>query len=249
MTYSGVFFDLYGTLLIYGDMETAWAEWLEVFYASLCRRGLTVSKTAFAETCNNFFARAEPESDGDNLTVYERRIRAHCQAIGLHLDTEALRNTADETAQSWQKYITPDPDAIPVLTELAKTKKLALISDFDHPPHLYKLLKNFRLEPFFQSVIVSGEVGITKPDPGIFKPALEQTGVEPNRVIYVGDTIKDVQGALAAGLTPVLIKRDDDNKTRMDYSNGGVFDGYTDADRNHTARVISSLKTLIEIAG
>ena len=136
MTYTGVFFDLYGTLLVYGDMETAWNEWLEVFYAGLCRRGLTLSKRAFEETCHNFFSRPEPDADDDNLTVYERRIRAHCNAIGLHLDSDALRETADQTAKSWQKHITPDPHAIPVLTELAKTKTLALVSDFDHPPHL-----------------------------------------------------------------------------------------------------------------
>jgi hypothetical protein len=28
MAYQGVFFDLYGTLLIYGDMTAAWADWL-----------------------------------------------------------------------------------------------------------------------------------------------------------------------------------------------------------------------------
>jgi len=248
MTYTGVFFDLYGTLLVYGDMETAWADWLEVFYAGLCRRGLTLSKTAFAETCNNFFARPEPDDNGDNLTVYERRILAHCQAIGLHLDEDALRSVADETAKSWQGHITPDPQAIPVLTELAKTKTLALISDFDHPPHLYRLLADFKLGPFFKTVVVSGEVGITKPDPGIFSFALERTGVEPENVIYVGDTMKDVHGALAAGLTPVLIKRDSDNNVQMDYTNGGVHDTHIKADHNHPAQVISSLTSLIDIA-
>ena len=98
-------------------------------------------------------------------------------------------------------------------------------------------------------MVVSGEVGVTKPNPDIFKPALEQTGVNPDRVLYVGDTMKDVNGALAAGLTPVLIKRDGDSTVQMDYSNGGLSDTSTDPDQNHTTHVISSLKALIAIAG
>ncbi|MFC1452257.1 HAD family hydrolase [Verrucomicrobiota bacterium] len=34
-TTKGVFFDLYGTLLVYGDMEAAWADWLRAFHESL----------------------------------------------------------------------------------------------------------------------------------------------------------------------------------------------------------------------
>jgi hypothetical protein len=33
-TVKGVFFDLYGTLLIYGDMERAWSAWFEALLAA-----------------------------------------------------------------------------------------------------------------------------------------------------------------------------------------------------------------------
>lgn len=53
-------------------------------------------------------------------------------------------------------------------------------------------------------VIDSGAVGVAKPDPGIFAPALEATGVEPAAALHVGDAVgADVAGALAAGVRPV----------------------------------------------
>jgi putative hydrolase of the HAD superfamily len=55
-------------------------------------------------------------------------------------------------------------------------------------------------------VVDSHVVGVAKPDPAIFAPALEALGVPASaRVAYVGDTVfYDVRAAAAAGLTPLL---------------------------------------------
>jgi len=55
-------------------------------------------------------------------------------------------------------------------------------------------------------VVDSHVVGISKPDPGIFVSAVEAVGIHPDRIAYVGDSIRyDVRGATAAGLTPLLL--------------------------------------------
>lgn len=55
-------------------------------------------------------------------------------------------------------------------------------------------------------------VGVAKPDPGIFAIALERCGVDPAYAIHVGDTpAADVDGAVAAGVTPVLVDPYDDH--------------------------------------
>ena len=55
-------------------------------------------------------------------------------------------------------------------------------------------------------VVDSTVVGVSKPDPAIFAPALAAIGLPASpRVAYVGDTVAyDVRGAEAAGLSPVL---------------------------------------------
>ncbi len=57
-----------------------------------------------------------------------------------------------------------------------------------------------------ECVIDSHVVGIEKPDPAIFRLALERMGIGAERTIYVGDIVSvDVVGARRAGLTPVLL--------------------------------------------
>lgn len=56
-------------------------------------------------------------------------------------------------------------------------------------------------------VVDSAVVGVAKPDPAIFAPALGALGnLDPGRVAYVGDSaVNDVRGALAAGLVPLQL--------------------------------------------
>ena len=55
-----------------------------------------------------------------------------------------------------------------------------------------------------ETIVDSGAIGIAKPDPRIFTPALEALGTKPDRTLYIGDTVHaDVLGATAAGM-PVI---------------------------------------------
>lgn len=56
------------------------------------------------------------------------------------------------------------------------------------------------------AVVDSGAAGVAKPDPAIFRLALDMVGVEPARAVHVGDAYQyDVRGARAAGVHPVLM--------------------------------------------
>lgn len=85
--------------------------------------------------------------------------------------------------------------------------KLAVVSNFDI--RLRKLLKDLNIVDLFDAVIVSSEVGYEKPDPGIFKAALDQLEVEPSRAIHIGDDEKaDKYGAAVMGIECWLWGRD-----------------------------------------
>jgi len=204
----GVFFDLYGTLLIYGDMNAAWAAWLGTFHRHLANAGSAISLDDLAGYCDGFFGRPEPPADNDGLTIYERRICASGLELGLNLTAEELHAIASETARAWQHYVPLDPEAVPVLEKLQADKTLALISDFDHPPHVRWTLSEHGLDRFFPTVVISAAAGYKKPDPRIFEAALAQTGLRPDEVVYIGDTANDIIGAEAAGMHRILIQRD-----------------------------------------
>ena len=56
-----------------------------------------------------------------------------------------------------------------------------------------------------RAIIDSGVVGVAKPDPAIFRHALDAVGASPERTLHVGDAYHyDVGGARAAGIRPVL---------------------------------------------
>ena len=205
----GVFFDLYGTLLVYGDMKKAWADWLHQFYISVTDLGLTLSEEEFAKKCDRFFGKAEPSFCEENLTVFEKRIKSFCTSLEIKVCDKDVTSIADLTAGKWQESIKLDQDAVPVLKELKKSKVIGLVSNFDHPPHVHRYLSEYGLDHLFETIIISGEVGVKKPDPDIFKPAFEATGLMPSEVVYVGDADVDVKAANAAGMMPLLIKRQD----------------------------------------
>jgi putative hydrolase of the HAD superfamily len=58
----------------------------------------------------------------------------------------------------------------------------------------------------FAAVLDSRVVGLAKPDPAIFRLALDAMGVAPEHTLHIGDTpAADVEGARAAGIHPVLV--------------------------------------------
>ncbi len=204
---AGVFFDLYGTLLIYGDMKSAWADWLKAFYDRLCLHGLAISMESFSNHCDRFFGKEEPPGENDGFTVFERRIHCLTTKLSCPLRPDEVAGTANYIAGVWQKHVRLDEEAATVLSILHSHKTLGLVSNYDHPPYVKKLIADYGLGGFFQTVVISGDVGVKKPDPRIFDPALRQTGLRPCEVAYIGDTEEDMAAAWSAGMMPVWIQR------------------------------------------
>jgi HAD superfamily hydrolase (TIGR01549 family) len=243
----GVFFDLYGTLLILGNMKQAWTDWLEVIYAALCPHDASLTKEAFADCCHQFFGKEQPEPNDTGLTVFERRSQRLATSLDLSIEVAVLKDVATRATNAWQTHVRTDPAALEVLAALSETKTLALISNFDHPPHAYRVLREAGFDRYFKTIVVSGEVGVKKPNPEIFRMALEATHLGPEEVLYVGDTQEDVDGATAAGIRPILIVRAEDpwHSRRLDYSNKeNHAPGQTGLP---SAMTISSLSDILEI--
>jgi HAD superfamily hydrolase (TIGR01509 family) len=247
MSIQGIFFDLYGTLLVYGNMKQAWSDWLSTFYDLLKRQGLNLPKDSFALECDGFFSKVAPVGDENDLTELERRIKSLGRQLKLELDKDQLRSIADTIASAWQTYISIDPETIPVLTALKQNKKIGLVSNFDHPQHVRNMLIQYGIETFFDTIVISSEVGVKKPDPAIFSIALEQAGLLQNEVIYVGDTDEDVAGATAAGIQPIFIARpfNSTDRAALDYQ---VADSGTESLNHFSSKnEVTVIKRLQEI--
>ncbi len=92
------------------------------------------------------------------------------------------------------------------LSELrARGYGVGLITNRTNVEHFYELLDQMGLRPYFDMTLASGEVGIRKPEPGVFHAALDRMDAQAEHSLYVGDNYwADVIGAQRAGVTPVL---------------------------------------------
>ena len=106
-------------------------------------------------------------------------------------------------------------DAAPTLRALQGRYRLAVLTN-GAPAQQRAKLRESGLATYLETVIVSGEVGVGKPDPRVFGAALAALDVAPSTAVMVGDSIeRDVAGAQAAGLHAVWLDR-----TGMDYHPG-----------------------------
>jgi len=94
---------------------------------------------------------------------------------------------------------------VPALERLrARGVPVAIVSNSEGK--LAELLDGLGILGAFDLVIDSGVVGVEKPDPRIFRIALDRFGVPPERALHLGDSFgPDVLGARSAGIRAALI--------------------------------------------
>ena len=89
---------------------------------------------------------------------------------------------------------------------LAPRFELAVVSNFDG--RLRMIFEHLAVSKYFRHVFISSELGADKPDPLIYRRALEASGFAPHEVLHVGDDPKrDWAAAAAAGLEVFQLKR------------------------------------------
>jgi putative hydrolase of the HAD superfamily len=69
----------------------------------------------------------------------------------------------------------------------------------------------------FDAEVFSCSVGLRKPDPRIYRLALDELGVEPGEAIFVGDGANDeLGGAERVGMTAVMLERPGEEQAEWD---------------------------------
>src|SRR5262245_2342714 len=131
-------------------------------------------------------------------------LRERCAAIvseklGLEISVEELVEAIRFLAY---------PDVVPALSGL-RDRGLTLVAVSNWDCSLPRVLERCDLDGLLDGTVTSAGAGSRKPDPAIFRTALELVGCEPSEVVHVGDTAEeDVLGARAAGIRPLLIDRE-----------------------------------------
>ena len=126
----------------------------------------------------------------------------------LGVDDEPLANhLAEHLVEVRQEYHVAYPEARPVLEALGGRCRLGLLTNGAPLIQRAKLAAT-GLADYFDSVIVSGEVGVGKPDAKVFELMLMSLGAEASKAIMIGNSLRsDVGGAKNAGIRSVWVNR------------------------------------------
>ena len=120
----------------------------------------------------------------------------------LQLSEEQRRTVARDRACNMENYI-PYPGIHEVLETLSKTHRLGVISDTW--PSIEQQLETLGISQYFSFRTFSCFVGVFKPDARMYRDALNQSGVSGEEAVFIDDSVRNLEGAAALGILPILI--------------------------------------------
>lgn len=91
------------------------------------------------------------------------------------------------------------------MQQLRKTYKVGLLTNFVEE-WITEILTNYQLHDYFDSIVVSSQEKMIKPDAKIFQLSISQLKVAPEEAVFVDDRQTNVDGAKAVGMHGVLFK-------------------------------------------
>jgi putative hydrolase of the HAD superfamily len=197
---SAVLLDALGTLI---ELETPWPHLVE----ELGARGVVVSEEAARAAMLAEMAYYRAHHDEASSWAGLKDLRRRCAAVvQQHLDTALpLGDVQDALLAAIRFHAYPEvPAALGRLR--AAGARLAVVSNWD--VSLHDVLERTQLRALVDAVVIYAELGAAKPDPAIFRAALDRLGASAADAMHVGDSVEhDVEGARAAGLRAVLVAR------------------------------------------
>jgi putative hydrolase of the HAD superfamily len=197
---SAVLLDALGTLI---ELEQPWPHLVE----ELGARGVVVSEETARGAMLAEMAYYRAHHDEASSWAGLKDLRRRCAAVVQErLDTALpLGDVQDALLAAIRFNAYPEvPEALGRLR--AAGARLAVVSNWD--VSLHDVLERTQLRPLVDAVVISAELGAAKPDPAIFRAALDRLGASAADAMHVGDSVEhDVEGARAAGLQAVLVAR------------------------------------------
>jgi putative hydrolase of the HAD superfamily len=100
-------------------------------------------------------------------------------------------------------HVTINPEMVALIESLKDRYKIALLSNAMNP-FLRQVMAKHDLERLFDVIVISAEVGLTKPDPAIYQRVLARLEVPAGESLFTDDNPPNVLAAQSVGMQAVL---------------------------------------------
>jgi putative hydrolase of the HAD superfamily len=135
------------------------------------------------------------------------RFRRLFGAVGPAADDETARGAAAAYRERYLAARQAVSGAAELLRAVRARARVGIVSNNLFEEQRQKI-RTCGLEPLVDALVVSEEVGASKPDPAIFRAALERLDCRPDEAVMIGDSWPaDVLGARAAGIRAIWFNR------------------------------------------
>ena len=184
------------------------------------------------------------------FTLDEARV-ARMQTLFAAFDREIDAARAIEAAQRYRARHQANrhlvAGAIELLDALRDHCRLGVVTNNSTAEQIEKL-RALNIASYFDTVVISEDVGVAKPDKKIFSIALERIGVRPQDAVFVGDNWKnDIVGAVNAGMSAVWLNHDGKQPALTDIAGQKWPESCADAGVSHPhISTITSLTPITE---
>ena len=183
-----IFFDLDGTLFHRAEAHRRYS-------LDLINRRPDVFLDARREADLEFLTEAA-DDPAWNRRAFARRVAERYPALGM-THAELARDHAARLA----RFVEPDAGISKLFASLADQRRLAIVSNGSSQVQRAKLAM-LGLGELCPRAFISGELGIAKPDPRLFRMALEWTECRADEALFVGDDPAiDIAGAAGLKMT------------------------------------------------
>jgi HAD superfamily hydrolase (TIGR01549 family) len=103
------------------------------------------------------------------------------------VDTTAIEESNEILQDLFVRAIRIDPAALEFLERFSRRTRVGLVSNYPCPNALRRSLRETGVDAFLDPIVISGDLGWVKPHRDCFRPAVEALGIEPGRILFVGD--------------------------------------------------------------
>ncbi len=202
MGFEAVFFDGWDTLFFVSASRT------EQFLEAVKPFGLAWSAEAVEAALNEATRlciprHKDPATLEEEREIWQQFFTTCLQLLGAEPEPAIVERLVNEVFSF--RWLQLFPETLSVLAALKGRYKLGLISNAW--ASMRRLMDVLGLTPYFDALVISAEVGVRKPDPQIFRLALEQLRVTAERAVFVDDDPVNVDAARQLGLHAVRIDR------------------------------------------
>jgi putative hydrolase of the HAD superfamily len=198
-------FDLFDTLITVEKLGLQ--EALDRLIRSLRTSGLGVEEETFLPVYRTSVRQLTEETRRNGRETHNRFwISTALRHLGHHVPPDDCRIALAVEAyfSGFLEYAALIPQTLDMLAALRGRYRLGLLSNFTHGPAAREILARLGLTPFFDVLLVSGELGYRKPHHYVFRELIAQLDVPKEHIAFVGDDVEaDVHGAQQAGLQPI----------------------------------------------